>query len=400
MKQKTYRGASFEELLARATKELGDDALVLSSRRLEEEGLHEIVVASEPQPVAALASLDGDTRARLATGRAVASRTEPAALAATANGSLATVQVAARAYAPAPSAPAADAAPAGGAARAPLVPVRVLPAPPQLLPLERPQVLPLAPPSAATLTGDLVELLELAGVESRLARRLVEEAGGRHAARAASLRTAIARILGAGRDERGEPSIVLLAGPSGVGKTTMAAKLAAHARFRQGRRPALVTLDTFRVGAVEQARTFAELLGVPFRAVEDEQGLQDALRLHRDAEPLIIDTPGLLLQREADRARLRAWLEVLPPDAFHLVLSASSSPAHLVAVLEGVALMKPAALLVTKLDEQEELGVLVNACAKSGRPLRYVSDGPRVPSDLRVPAPAHLARRILPGAGA
>ncbi|MEM7247703.1 MAG: hypothetical protein AAF533_20365 [Acidobacteriota bacterium] len=355
--KKTYRGASPSDLLRRAVEDLGESAVVVSTRQLSSSPpQHELVVSCDAGETALTPVPTRDRNQLL--GRLVGSG---------ARGVLAElVRKTRRGREPAPeSSPARGGSSLGRRASDPLV---------------RPLV--------------------QSGVDEALVPELIQEATARGGEIQEALREVMARRL-AGSGERQDPErIIMLAGPSGVGKTTLAAKLAAQHLFRRGHQPVLISVDRFRVGAQDQLRTFAELIGVPFAAVDDDEALSQQLKLHRRHHPILIDTPGLLLHRSEDRGQLSRWLDLAGKASLLLVLSGASSVEAVRSSVEGARPLGIWGLAFTKLDERPAHGLMVTACSVARRPLRHVSEGPRVPSDLRTPSPAAEARRILPGGGA
>jgi flagellar biosynthesis protein FlhF len=189
---------------------------------------------------------------------------------------------------------------------------------------------------------------------------------------------------------------IAMVGPTGVGKTTLVAKLAARWVMRHGTRQlALISTDAMRIGAQEQMHALGRLLGVPAYTVETMQQLPDLLDQLCDRRLVLIDTAGLS-QRDAslatELAALRCGSEELETC---LVLSAAAQAGAIEQTLERFAPAQPASCVLTKLDEATSLGGALSALLRSRLPLAYLSDGQRVPEDLS-PARAHrlIARAV------
>lgn len=193
----------------------------------------------------------------------------------------------------------------------------------------------------------------------------------------------------------GERRLVALVGPTGAGKTTTAAKLAAHLHLEAGWRVALLSADTFRVGGVEQLEAYARLLGLPFEVTPTPGALERALARRTETDVVLLDTSG---RGHRDRRRmgdLEAFLGAARAAVgealeVHLVLGAPTRRAEVDAIL---AAYRPVAgrLLLTKLDECEAMPEALQAAAATGMPLSYCCAGQSVPQDLVLAWPDRLA---------
>jgi flagellar biosynthesis protein FlhF len=177
--------------------------------------------------------------------------------------------------------------------------------------------------------------------------------------------------------------VVALIGPAGVGKTTTVAKLAARFILRHGpNRVALVTTDSYRIGAHQQLRTYGRLLGVPVHVANDAAELRTILDTLRDKQLVLIDTAGVS-QRDM---RLNEQLGVLrqgaPRVRNYLVLSATAQRAALDETVRTFRHLDLAGCIVTKMDEAASLGEVLSAVVQQKLAVAYVSDGQRVPEDL------------------
>ncbi len=189
-----------------------------------------------------------------------------------------------------------------------------------------------------------------------------------------------------------EARVVALAGPTGVGKTTTVAKLAAHAALVEGRRVALVGMDHYRVGAVEQLERYAELIGVPVRHAWDAQSLANALAELAWADLVLIDTEGRSPSDKVAIARLAGCFESAGEPIFvHLCLAAAMREAELARAIGRLAPLSPVRLTVTKVDEAVDAGGIVAAHVVSGLPLAWLTTGQRVPEDIEVASAERLA---------
>jgi len=190
------------------------------------------------------------------------------------------------------------------------------------------------------------------------------------------------------------PRVVALVGPTGVGKTTTVAKLAADFALRKRRHVGLITLDTRRIGAIEQLRTCAEIIGVRLCVASGADELRSALSALADAELVLIDTPGCSPGDDAAFADLETRLGAAGAEV-HLTLSVNASPSALRLAVEAFAALKPQRMVFTKLDEAVGCGVMLECLRQAQARLSYVSTGQNVAGDLAVGRSEQLARLIV-----
>ena len=187
------------------------------------------------------------------------------------------------------------------------------------------------------------------------------------------------------------PLAIALVGPTGAGKTTTIAKLAAHPRAFGDRNVGLLTLDTYRVGAVEQLAIVADLAGLPLEVAYGPGEVEGALRRLGSCDVVFIDTPGRSPRAEALNGEWGAMLAEARADEVHLVLPAILRGDIADAMVRSFAGHRPTHLLMTKLDEVPgEVGV-ADLAGAVGLPARWITDGQEIPSDLRPAGPRILA---------
>jgi flagellar biosynthesis protein FlhF len=181
---------------------------------------------------------------------------------------------------------------------------------------------------------------------------------------------------------------IMLVGPTGVGKTTTIAKLAARAALIEGKRVSLITLDNYRVGGVDQIRTFAELIGVPLRVCESPG---DLTRMISDEDELtLIDTAGRSPRDVGAIKELAAAIANAPKIETHLVVAAASSATVIEDLANRYRGLNLSRLLFTKVDEIDEAPELSRAPARLSLPITWVTTGQSVPEDIEEPTSARV----------
>ena len=193
----------------------------------------------------------------------------------------------------------------------------------------------------------------------------------------------------------GVRKVVALVGPTCVGKTTTVAKLAASFKLNHGMRPGLVTVDTYRIAAVEQLRTYAEIIGLPLAVANSSSEMRKAIDSLGKVDLVLIDTAGRSPRDEVKIRELAEFLEEAKPDEVHLVLSATSGEKALRAAVDRFSAVRADRLILTKLDEAEGLGGVLAVVGTANRPISYVTTGQAVPDDIEPADAARLARLIL-----
>ncbi len=196
------------------------------------------------------------------------------------------------------------------------------------------------------------------------------------------------------RGQNGRPYSIALVGPTGAGKTTTAAKLAVRPRAFGTNRVGLITIDTYRVGGMEQLSTYAELAELPFEVVYDAREVPAAMQRLSACDVVIIDTPGRSPASSELTERWRSLLDTLAPDEVHLVLPASLRPDLAVDVARGYRATRThrgaTHLLLSKMDEVPRASGVADLALSLELPARWIADGQDVPADLKPGVPRLL----------
>ncbi|MFM9958296.1 MAG: flagellar biosynthesis protein FlhF [Phycisphaerales bacterium] len=199
------------------------------------------------------------------------------------------------------------------------------------------------------------------------------------------------------RPRDGRPLTIALIGPTGVGKTTTIAKLAATYKLRLGQRVGLITADTYRIAAVDQLRTYAGIIGLPLKVVLTPGEMRSACDSLRDCDIILLDTAGRAPSDAGRLSELSSFLDAAVPHQTHLVLSSAASEACMRQAAQAFANVGPTHLIFTKLDEAVSFGVLINIVRHVNAKLSFVTTGQEVPDHIEHASAPRLAGLILEG---
>lgn len=189
--------------------------------------------------------------------------------------------------------------------------------------------------------------------------------------------------------------VIALVGPTGVGKTTTLAKLAAKFSLEQGKTVALVTADTYRIGAVDQLKTYARIMGIPLEIGLSPEEVAAGVEKHADKDVVLVDTVGRS-QRNADHlAELKSFVDAANPTDTCLVIAASLAGDIQREVVDRFAQLSPTKLIITKLDEAVTRGCLLNLPLKTGLGVACLTAGQNVPQDIEFAEAGKMARAFV-----
>ena len=260
------------------------------------------------------------------------------------------------------------------------------------------------PDSLFHVFTDLIE----ADVDEQFARKLVEQVRDEIPngelgdpmmvkARVARLIESQISVSGPITITPGRRRLVALVGPTGVGKTTTIAKLAANHRLKQRQSVGLITVDTYRIAAIEQLRTYADIIDLPMQVVSTPREMREAVHRLEGLDLILMDTAGRSPRDEIKIQELKAFLSEAGADEVHLVLSSGAGSRTLEQTARQFAAVGTTSLILTKLDESTALGNLLPLFQSSGLPLSYLTNGQNVPDDIETADAAKLTQLILAG---
>jgi flagellar biosynthesis protein FlhF len=191
------------------------------------------------------------------------------------------------------------------------------------------------------------------------------------------------------------PLICAFVGPTGVGKTTTLAKLAAHYRLNKNKSVSIISADTYRIAAIEQIRTFADIMNIRMQAVFSPDEAPEALAACEGDDIVFVDTAGRSPNNKDQMRDLGAFMDALHPEEVHLVLSATTKDQDLSDTIAHYRPFGANRVLFTKFDETGRLGNVFNAVVKAGgMPVSYFTFGQSVPDDIELAQPGRFVRRL------
>ncbi|NLE30161.1 MAG: flagellar biosynthesis protein FlhF [Phycisphaerae bacterium] len=193
----------------------------------------------------------------------------------------------------------------------------------------------------------------------------------------------------------GKSKIIALVGPTGVGKTTTIAKLAANFKLRENKAVGLITIDTYRIAAVDQLRTYANIINVPLRVVLSPEELRQAIDSMPNMDLILIDTAGRSQNDDLKLHELKSFLHAAAPDEIHLVLSTTANQSVLLSTIKRFSSLNIDHIIFTKLDEAVGVGMLFGVMKKLNRAVSYITTGQNVPEDIEPGSVGRLARMIV-----
>lgn len=188
---------------------------------------------------------------------------------------------------------------------------------------------------------------------------------------------------------------IALVGPTGVGKTTTIAKLAGRLALIDKKKVGLITIDTYRIGAVEQLRTYAEIMNIPFKVVITLKEMEIAIKEFEYCDVVLIDTTGRSSKNTMQISELRAFIQKINADNISLVISGTTKNKDIDTILEGYGEINYENIIITKLDETTSYGGIYNIIKKSEKEISYITTGQNVPEDIKTPSLNYICKLIL-----
>lgn len=188
---------------------------------------------------------------------------------------------------------------------------------------------------------------------------------------------------------------IILVGPTGVGKTTTLAKLAGKLSLIDKKKVGLITIDTYRIGAVEQLKTYSDIMNLPFKVVFSIKDMDEAIEGMKDCDHILIDTTGRSSKNVMQISELRAYINKVESNDIYLVMSGCTKNKDINTIVEGYSSLNYNSIIITKLDETSTYGGILNIINKTKKPIRFITTGQSVPDDIKVPSKEELINLII-----
>ncbi|MFL0269636.1 flagellar biosynthesis protein FlhF [Candidatus Clostridium radicumherbarum] len=188
---------------------------------------------------------------------------------------------------------------------------------------------------------------------------------------------------------------IVLVGPTGVGKTTTIAKLAGRLSLLEKKKVGLITIDTYRIGAVEQLKTYADIMNIPFKVVFSLKEMEKAIDELNNCDVILVDTTGRSSKNSMQISELRAFIERVNTDNIHLVISSTTKANDINSIVEGFKVLNYNNVIITKLDETTTYGSILNILDAAKKPLSFITTGQNVPDDIKHISTNEVSNLIL-----
>ena len=197
--------------------------------------------------------------------------------------------------------------------------------------------------------------------------------------------------------KRGKQKIVAVVGPTGVGKTTCIAKLAAISKILNNLKIGIISVDTYRLGAIDQLRIFSEVSNIDMLVAYEPNEMPALIKKFSDKDLIFVDTAGRAQRNSKELEKTKEFLDAVKVDEIYLALSATNSTKNLIDVSKKFELFNYSAIVVTKIDEGVVFGSILNVIVNSQKPLIYLTNGQVIPDDIIAADSDFVAKMVVTG---
>ncbi|MGL5677364.1 MAG: flagellar biosynthesis protein FlhF [Cellulosilyticaceae bacterium] len=244
----------------------------------------------------------------------------------------------------------------------------------------------------------IVESLKQEGIHEEVLEEILRDTEDKETveALAVTLYNNISNLLKSSSEESTEEGVIFFIGSTGVGKTTTIAKLTAEYVLNQKKEVTLFTADTYRIAAIEQLKTYADILEVPIHIIYAEEELENQLHAQDHSKYILIDTAGRSHKNEEQMGDIQKLLDRVAHKQVYLVMNMSTQFKDVKKIIDIYkAIVEDFQLIITKMDETDAIGNLMNIVAYAKKPIAYVTTGQNVPDDIEVFQPDEYVKKLL-----
>ncbi len=241
-------------------------------------------------------------------------------------------------------------------------------------------------------------------VDEDIAKKIIDQVAKRSSSRNINdaslvMHSVIASMLGKAEPislrKDGKPTVILFVGPTGVGKTTTLAKLAATFMLSNNKKVGLITADTYRIAAVDQLKTYAEILGIPISVAYSVLEITNEIQKYSDKDVILVDTAGCSYRDKQKFDELKKLVAACNADSIFLVLSSTVSSKNCKDIIKNYDFIPNYKLIFTKVDETPVYGSILNTKCYSNKSLSYITNGQNVPDDIEIANIDRLSKNLL-----
>jgi len=254
--------------------------------------------------------------------------------------------------------------------------------------------------------GDIFQYLLSQGVKRGLANDLVEVIKKENPVNRIDLKDKIISKISAALERKrdvlrptsrtkADPKVLAFIGPTGVGKTTALAKLAAKQAIEHNQKVAFITVDSYRIAATEELKIYGNAIGIPVKTAATPSALKAAINAFRQHDLILVDTPGINSENHSEIENLKSYLDAIPSIEIHLLLSAGTKEADLLNTIGQLGAIPIAYLIFTKLDESATFGNLINLLVDNQFPLSFLTNGRQVPDSIETGSVEKIVKCLL-----